>query len=111
MAEKVPPEMRAADLPVNVPMPRFRGSASSPMKLTEVIHRILKRMMANAQPFAVFAINGRVVISNVNTDRFKALQRRAPDKFVGTYGRGLKIIDALEDLRDHFTDEDVNGIA
>jgi hypothetical protein len=59
----------------------------------------------------VFAISGRLVISNLDTDRFKTLRRRSAHAFVGTYGPGLSIADVLEDLREYFSDEVADGIA
>lgn len=105
------PRLRAAMAPKRIAMPRFRRDAKAAMSLTEVIHRVLTRTHTCAQPFGVFVIGGRLVISNANTDRFKALRRRAPDAFVATYGPGLKIADALDDLREHFSDEVVDGVA
>lgn len=103
------PRLRAARVSRRVAMPRFRSEAKKAIPLTEAVHRVLMRAMNSAQPFAVFAISGRLVISNVNTDRFKTLRRRSAQAFIGIYGPGLKIADALDDLREHFSDEVTNG--
>ncbi|KIF80787.1 hypothetical protein [Noviherbaspirillum autotrophicum] len=103
------PKLSAARAPKRVAMPKFRRNVKAATSLTEAIHRVLSRTHTNAQPFGVFAISGRLVISNANTDRFKALQRRAPEAFIGMYGPGLRIADALEDLCEHFTDEVADG--
>jgi hypothetical protein len=105
------PKLSAARAPKTVAMPRLRRSAKPRMSLTEVVHRILVRANTSEHPFAAFAIDGRLIISNMNTDRFKALQRRSPKSFIATYGPGIKVADALEDLREHFSDEDVNVVA
>ena len=99
------PRLSPARAPKKVAMPRIRRNSKPPMALTEVIHRILARAMASTKPFAAFAIDGRLIISHVNTDRFKALRRRSTASFIGTYGPGIKVADALEDLREHFSDE------
>jgi hypothetical protein len=90
-------------------MPKFRRDVKAHMPLTEVIHRILTRAMSSAKPFAAFAIDGRLITSNVETNRFKALRRRSPEAFIAIYGPGLKVADALEDLRAHFSDEGVDA--
>lgn len=111
MADVKIPKLSAARVPKRVAMPKFRREVKAATSLTEAIHRVLSRTHTNSQPFGVFVIAGRLVISNANSDRFKALQRRSPEAFIGAYGPGLKIADALDDLREHFTDEVADGIA
>jgi hypothetical protein len=105
------PKLSAARAPKKVAMPRHRARAKPRMPLTEVVHRVLARAMTSVQPFAVFAIDGRLIISNVDTDRFKSLRRRSPESFIATYGPGVKVTDALDDLREYFADEGVDAIA
>lgn len=105
------PKLRAACAPRNVAMPRFKSKAKVCMPLTEAVHRVLARSLTNDQPFGVFAVDGRLIISNINTDRFKTLQRRHSEVFVGTYGPGLKVTSALEDLSEFFSDEVADGVA
>lgn len=108
MADVQIPVLRAARASKKVAMPRFRNK---PMSLTEVVHRVLQRVLNNTEPFGVFAVNGKLVLSNTNTDRFKCLRRRSAASFIAIYGPGLKVADLIEDLRDFFSDEVTNGVA
>jgi len=106
------PKLSPARAPRRVAMPRVRRAKKPTMSLTEAVHRVLVRVRASVQPFGVFVIDGRLVISNARSDRFQALQRRSPSSLIGTYGPGLKIADALDDLCDHFSDDEgPNGSA
>lgn len=86
-------------------MPRFRRKTNTPTSLTLAVHRVLTRALGAKHPFAVFAINGRLIITNLDTDRYKALLRRTPQSFVSTYAAGLTVNDVLDDLREHFSDD------
>lgn len=103
------PKLSPARAPRRVAMPRFRSAGKAAMSLTQAVHRVLVRTQSCSQPFGVFALGGRLVLCSAGTDRFKTLKRRSPEAFIATYGPGLKIADALDDLREHFTDGAANG--
>lgn len=95
----------AARRPARVPMPRFRR-ASKEMSLTQAVFRILTRAATSQDAFAVFARNGKLTISNLDTDRCRAIEARWPDSLVGTYHGGLKVDALTDDLRAYFKDAD-----
>lgn len=98
------PKLSVARASRKVAMPRFRRGSKKPMSLTEAVRRILMRAAVNPQPFAVFAIDGRLVVTDTTKDRFKTLKRRSPDDFIGTYAAGIKVADLLDDLCGRFSD-------
>jgi len=93
------------DVRRTVAMPRFRRPKVPPVRLTDVVHRILARALSNSKTFGVFVLDGRIVLSNVGSVRFSQLERRWSDHLVGTYGPGVKVGDLLDDFKEHFSDE------
>lgn len=99
------PKLSPARAPRKVAVPRFRRKTNVPTTLTLAVHRVLTRALGAKQPFAVFAMDGRLVITNLDTDRYKTMQRRSAESFVSTYTSGVTVNDVLEDLREHFSDD------
>lgn len=85
-------------------MPRFRKKKPA-TTLTEAVRRILTRAASGKKPFAVFMVAGRILISNTETERFFALERRWPEALVGTYTKEVNVEFLIRDLREYFADD------
>ncbi len=72
------------------------------MTLTDAVLRVLTRTRVSAQPFAVFVVDGQMVLSNTQTARYAELERRHCDALVGTYQRGVTVTALVEDLGEWF---------
>ena len=93
------------DVRRTVAMPRFRRPKVLPMRLTDVVHRVLARALTNPKTFGVFVLDGRILLFNVGTVRFSQMERRWSDHLVGTYGPGVKVSDLVDDFKEYFSDE------
>lgn len=100
------PKLCPARHPKKVAMPRFRNEAQ-PQKvtLTEAVLRVLKRASHSPKSFGVFAIDGKPVLSNVESALFKRMEKRWPEKLVAIYEETICVAHVIEDLREHFSDE------
>lgn len=70
--------------------------------LADAVRRVLTCVATKSQPFGVFVLSGKVVLSDSSGPRFSSLIRCRSAGFVGTYDRHVDVRELLDDLTPFF---------